>query len=372
VSDDLAVVGNPGHRRVELFQAAVAAAGVPPARVIAWRALVAPGAAAELLGGLRGTLRIDSFGEDDGVERALIRRGEAAAGASALTAAALARIPVEVGRILAPRQQHLGLCAVLDDIAAALPRDGLRVLQPPAAIAELFDKRICSATWQRMGIPVPDTLADVRDPDELRARMEAAGWASVFVKIASGSSASGLAVFVHHPDREHAITTVEDTGAARYNTRRLQRLATRDRIDRVLGFLLGEGAIVERAIPKARVDGRYCDLRVLVVDGEPAFVVVRTSPHPITNLHLGGLRGDLAALRARVPDAAWQRAMHDCVAVQRASGAFHVGVDLMFEPSLTRHRIIEANAFGDLLPNLSRDGLDVYGWQLRRMRAPAA
>ena len=63
--------------------------------------------------------------------------------------------------------------------------------------------------------------------------------------------------------------------------------------------------------------------------------------------------------------------MADCVAVQRASGAFHAGVDLMFEPSLTRHRIIEANAFGDLLPNLSRDGLDVYGWQLRRMRAAA-
>ena len=59
--------------------------------------------------------------------------------------------------------------------------------------------------------------------------------------------------------------------------------------------------------------------------------------------------------------------MASCVAVQRATGAFHVGVDLMFEPDLTRHRVIEGNAFGDLLPNLVADGLDVYGWQIRRL-----
>jgi len=57
------------------------------------------------------------------------------------------------------------------------------------------------------------------------------------------------------------------------------------------------------------------------------------------------------------------------VAVQRASGAFHVGVDLMFELGGARHRVIEGNAFGDLLPNLERDGLDVYSWQITRLPA---
>ena len=60
-------------------------------------------------------------------------------------------------------------------------------------------------------------------------------------------------------------------------------------------------------------------------------------------------------------------AMQSCVAVQRSSGAFHVGVDVMFEPGFRTHRVIEGNAFGDLLPNLERDGLDVYGWQIRRL-----
>ena len=39
----------------------------------------------------------------------------------------------------------------------------------------------------------------------------------------------------------------------------------------------------------------------------------------------------------------------------------------MFEPDFTAHRVIEGNAFGDLLPNLERDGLDVCGWQIKRL-----
>jgi glutathione synthase/RimK-type ligase-like ATP-grasp enzyme len=370
---EIVVVGNPANRRVTMFQAALAAQGQPPARVVAWRDLVEPGSPARLLGDLPAgaIVRIDSAGEDDDVERALIRRGEVARGDGALSARALAAIPRELGRILAPRQHHLGFVAVLDELAAAVPASA-RWLQPPSAIALLFDKVACSARWRAAGIAMPDVLDDVRDPDDLRARMKAARWPSAFVKLRSGSSASCLAVFAHGRDREHAMTTVEDTGDARYNTRDIQRVVDRGRIDRLLEFLLREGAIVERAIPKAKLAGRYCDLRVLVIDGEPAFVVARTSPHPITNLHLGGTRGDVAALRAEISDDIWQRAMASCIAVQRDAGAFHVGVDVMFEPGFARHRVLEGNAFGDLLPNLVRDGLDIYGWQIRRMLGSAS
>ncbi len=356
-----------------MFQAALAGQSIAPARELAWCDLAEPGAAARLMAELPvdTILRIDSMGEDDEVERALLRRGEQAAraeGVSAITARALAKIPFERGRILYPRQHHLGLLATLAEIQGAI-QPSWRVVQPPAAIEELFDKRVTSKKWRGLGIPVPEALDDVREPDDLRARMEAAGWPSVFIKVASASSASCLAVFVHRPGagQEHAITTVEDTGSARYNTRRLQRVAGRRGLDRLLGFLLGEGAQVERAVPKAQALGRYFDLRVLAIDGDTAFVVMRTAEHAITNLNLGGLRGDVAALQAAVPPDAWQAAMASCVAVQRASGAFHVGVDVMLEPDLTTHRVIEGNAFGDLLPNLVRDGLDVYGWQIRRL-----
>lgn len=366
-----------------MFQDALARRGDPPARVVAWAELVrGPGALADAIAATRGDVivRIDSAGEDDDVERALIVRGEAAARAdgrcAAIDAAGLAAIPRELGRILYPRQHHHGFLAVLGELDAALADAradrgaALRVVQPPAAIAPLFDKAVTSAAWHARGIPVPDVLpgGPVHDPDDLRARMDAAGWRNVYVKLTSGSSASCLAVFQRAPrGGESVITTIEDTGDARYNTRRLQRLGARARIDRTLGFILAEGAQVERAIPKARTGDRYFDLRVLAIDGEVGFVVVRTSPHPITNLHLGGLRGDAAAVRAELGDAAWDAALASCVAVQRASGAFHVGVDCMFEAHGGAHRIIEGNAFGDLLPNLERDGLDVYGWQIARI-----
>lgn len=366
------IIGNPENRRVTLFQAALAAQGHPPATVVPWRELLAEGAPARVLGALpRGpaVFRIDSAGEDEDVERALIRRGEARAraeGYAAIDARRLDGIPRELGRILYPRQQHLGFVEVLGEIETAL-RPDWRVTQTPPAIRDLFDKRVTSARWAAMGIPVPEFIAGVRDPEDLRAQMRARDWTQVFVKVASSSSASCLAIFTSDEQGEHALTTVEDTAKGRYNTRKLQRITTARGIDRLLGFLLAEGSQIERAVPKAGAGDGYFDLRVLTIDGEPAFIVMRTAPHPITNLHLGGQRGDIEALKKRVPKASWQAAMESCRRVQQASGAFHVGIDLMFEPGLRAHRIIEGNAFGDLLPNLTKDGLDVYGWQIARL-----
>lgn len=367
------LVGNPENRRVGMFQAALAAQGRPPARVIAWRDLIEPGAPARGFADVRDgeIVRIDSAGENDAVERALLRRGEIAAraaGCESISARELDALPYALGRIVCPRQAHLGFTAVLDELARALPATA-RVLQPPRAIALLFDKAATSAQWRALGIPVPDALPAVRSPDELREHMRARGWPSVFVKLTCGSSASCLAVFTHGPRGEHVLTTVEDAGAWRYNTRKLQRLVRRASIDRTLGFILGEGAQVERAHDKAMIDGRHVDLRVLAIDGVAAFVVARTALQPITNLHLGGLRGDVDALRARVPPAAWDALLASAIRVQQASGAFHVGVDVMLEADLRGHRVIEGNAFGDLLPNLERDGLDVYGWQVARLGA---
>jgi hypothetical protein len=60
-----------------------------------------------------------------------------------------------------------------------------------------------------------------------------------------------------------------------------------------------------------------------------------------------------------------QRAMEECVSAAQMFDCLHVGIDLMYEARLDAHRILEANAFGDLLPNLERDGLSVYEWEIR-------
>lgn len=85
-------------------------------------------------------------------------------------------------------------------------------------------------------------------------------------------------------------------------------------------------------------------------------IVVRSSRHPITNLHLGGQRGDLGRLRERISDEAWAQAMASCEAVAKLHGAFHLGIDLALSRSWSQHHVLEANAFGDLLPGPIADG----------------
>ena len=368
------VIGVEGNKRSILFQAAICQLGIPRALEISWQSIVKEGSAFRAIQGLpeHSILRIDSAGDSAEFERDFILRGELPTmreGRRAIGKESLDRIPRVLGSIICPRQQHLGFLAVLDEIDTALRhRPDIQVLQPPKAIAELFDKRLTSQKWSELGIAVPEPIAGgfVVDPDDLRSRMERVGWERVFVKLSSGSSASCIAIFEHGPKVCSLTTTVEDAGLARYNTRRLHRLTDTKRIDRVLRFILSEGAQVERAIPKARVSGTNFDLRVLAMGGVVGFVVVRTSEHEITNLHIGGKRGDLKAVRELISQESWSSAMETCIAVQKASGAFHVGIDLLFDENFSSHMVIEGNAFGDLLPKLSRDGLDVYGWQIKQ------
>src|SRR5205823_5971775 len=81
--------------------------------------------------------------------------------------------------------------------------------------------------------------------------------------------------------------------------------------------------------------------------------VVRASRSPMTNLHLGNARGDVAGLRAVAGPRAWTAALDTCVRVAGLfPGSLHVGVDLMFAPGWRRHAVAEVYAFGDLVPVL--------------------
>lgn len=354
------LVGNPDNRRVALFQAALARRGLAPARVVSWRTLAEDVGPLAALPDVPTLVRLESFGEDDEVERAFLRRG--APVRPTLDLAAVAALVPERGRIVAPRQHHEGFLAVLRDVTVVLEsKRRWRALTPPWAIEELFDKRATARTFASLGVPIAPWHDASDGLESLRARLDSAQEDRVYVKLTCGSSASCLALWTRRP-RESVITSLELAhGGRMYNSLRLRKYDDRPRIDRVLEFLLGEGAHVERALTKARVDRRFFDCRVLTVAGEPAFTVVRTSPHPITNLHLGGRRGALPDISSPVLDAA----MESCRVVARHYSALHLGIDLMFERDLAGHRILEANAFGDLLPNLERDGLDVYGWQIR-------
>lgn len=380
----LLLIANPDNRRASGFAEALARGGWPSPLVYSHQRLIADPSQLLALPDEPMWVRIDSCGEDADVERALLELGAEAlpehARCERISAAELARAPRSFGQITAPRQHHEGFLRYLDALARVFAeRPQWRLLNDIADIRSLFDKRETSRRYADSGIPVPDTLTSpegIHTPEQLREAMVARRWPAVFVKLSCSSSASCLAIYRHLPwrptsDRDHVLTTVATTPEGRFNSLRLQQLRTPAQVDPLLQWLLDEGVQIERAIPKARLEHDSFDLRVLVIAGEPAFIVVRRSRHPITNLHLGGARGELADVRARVPAHAWAAAMRSCERVFAAHRSLHVGVDLMFETNFEDHRIIEANAFGDLLPRLERDGKDVYGWQLTALERGA-
>lgn len=251
----------------------------------------------------------------------------------------------------------------------------------PGDIAALFDKRLCHALLEDAGVPVPASptsgrrAARVRDWSDVRELMREHRMPRAFVKLAHGSSASGvLAVETAGPGRVRASTSVErDSEGRLFNSLRVRRYTTEREVGAIVDALAPDGLHIERWLPKASQRGRAADLRIVVVGGRATHAVVRTSLSPMTNLHLGGARGDLDEVRAAVSavGGCWREALAVC---ERAAACFPgtlcVGVDLLPAAGWRRFAVGEVNAFGDLLPGLTglpgsgAEGLDTYAAQV--------
>ncbi|MER0423928.1 STM4014 family protein [Streptomyces microflavus] len=353
-----AVVGNPENRRVAFFQEALRAVGPAPARVVSWlqvlrgEAVFEPGE----------TVRIDSPGENSEVERLL-------------------RGVDDPTRVEGSARWYAGFLSAVGEVSRAASAAGAEVLTSPGDIAALFDKRLCHALLEDAGVPVPASptsgprAARVRDWSDVRALMREHRMPRAFVKLAHGSSASGvLAVETAGPGRVRASTSVERDAEGRlFNSLRVRRYTTEREVGAIVDALAPDGLHIERWLPKASQRGRAADLRIVVVGGRATHAVVRTSLSPMTNLHLGGARGDLDEVRAAVSavGGCWREALAMC---ERAAACFPgtlcVGVDLLPAAGWRRFAVGEVNAFGDLLPGLTglpgsgAEGLDTYAAQV--------
>lgn len=354
------VIGNPENRRVIGFVEALAREGQPPPTVIAWSALLHSLAPLEALPATPHVVRIDSWGESFEVERGLLALGGFPEAEQLVEAR---------GEVIAPHVSFAGMRARLEALHAFFTtRPSWRVLTPPLDVLELFDKRLTHRRFREAGLPVAEALDVVPTrPVEVLEALRARGWKQAFIKPAMGSSASGVLHLGFGPHGTWIHTSLTEVDRRWFNDLRMVRLIGPKSIDAAMDFVLSMGAHVERAIPKARFDGAFFDLRVLCVAGEPSFVVMRSNRHQITNLHLGGKRGDVAALERACPPGSWNRMLDGCRAAAACyPGMLQLGLDVLLEPGLRTHRIIEANAFGDLLPRLERDGRDVYRFEIHR------
>jgi hypothetical protein len=369
VSGPYVLIGIPGGRRVELFQAALARLGRPAARVVAYADLLAGRVCLPDLVPPGALVRIESPGKDFATERALLAAGAPAAAAEGGPWTApeqIERLAFDKGRILWVRQWYLGLCAALDLVRRQLSACGPhRLMSAPDEIALMFDKRACHARLAESGLPLPRTLGPVRSYAELRAAMASQRSPRVFVKLAHGSSASGAVAYQTDGARHHATTTVEMVRAGGelrlYNSRRLRVLEDQGEIATLIDALAGHALHVEQWLPKAGIDGHTFDLRVVVIAGRARHTVVRQSKGPMTNLHLLNTRGDPERVRERLGPESWEATRRTCEQTMLAFPACHyAGIDLLVAPGYRRHAVLEVNAFGDLLPGLLDQGQDTY------------
>ncbi|WKE67833.1 STM4014 family protein [Streptomyces sp. WP-1] len=352
-----AVVGNPENRRTTMFADAVRAAGHPAPRVLAWR---------DVLRGRYGfapgeRVRIDSPGENAEVDRLL-------------------RGVDEPTRVEGTALWYRRFTSVVRELTQAARHAGAVPSADPQEIAVMFDKRRCHARLAAAGVPVPPALTGPFDGwGGLRRQLKEARFSRVFVKAAHGSSASGVvALSVAGPGRVKATTSVERTEDGRlYNSLRVRDYTSEREVAALVDALVPDGIHVERWLPKAMRDGRAADLRVVVVAGRATHAVVRTSRHPMTNLHLGGARGDLDAVRAAIRAAGGDFAEVLEVAERAAAcfpGTLCVGVDILPATGWRRFTVGEVNAFGDLLPRLTglpgsgAEHLDTYAAQVAAAR----
>src|SRR5579871_2218615 len=106
------LLGNPGSRRVLLFQDALCVLGLPPAQVIAWADLLAGRADLSRLIPPGAWVRIESPGRDFPVEQALLALGaempDAEEGYASAPTSEIRALAFDKGRILYPRQWFLG------------------------------------------------------------------------------------------------------------------------------------------------------------------------------------------------------------------------------------------------------------------------
>lgn len=354
----LVVVGNPGNRRVAFFRDAVRAAGLPDARVEPWLDVLRGGAVFHP----GETVRLESPGEDPEVDRLL-------------------RGTDDPTRVEGTGRWYEAFTAATARLARSVGDAGAVLVDDPDELAVLFDKRLAHARLREAMVPVPDSPTSGADAPpvagwaDLRSLMAASGLRRVFVKLAHGSSASGvLALETNGAGRVQATTSVELAPDGRlFNSLRVRRYTTEREVAAVVDALAPDGLHIERWLPKAAQGGRAADLRVVVTAGRATHAVVRTSRSPMTNLHLGGARGDLGAVRAAVAGAGgrWADALDVC---ERAAAAFPgtqcVGVDLLPGAGWRRFAVGEVNAFGDLLPGLTglpgsgAEGLDTYAAQV--------
>ncbi|MFZ4875703.1 STM4014 family protein [Janthinobacterium sp. Mn2066] len=362
MSKPLTLLATSGSKRVRLMQAARAQLHLPPAQVLEWRDWLRQPSLLDTALAQPGVFKIEPPGDDPAAHRHLLHDG----------CRSLGRPPVpapEHGELLAMDAWFGGFKAAMEGLAsqlAALPQT--RVFNAPADIVLMTDKLACQRHLAAHGVPVPALLGPVHGYAHLQSLLREHGLDRVYLKPRYGSSASGVVAYRRNrAGRQQATSSAslqQMNGEPRlFNHKRISRYESASEIATLVDTLAQQQLYAEAWLPKPRTGDSHYDLRVVTLGGQPAHRVARIGAQMMTNLHLDNQRGDAASLLNCADMAALESA------ATLAASAFPcstvAGLDLV-----VRHgqaHVLEANAFGDLLPGLLWQGDDTYTAQLRHL-----
>jgi len=352
------LIANPSTKRCELYRdelvAFWAARGVAvDLEIVPWAAVVSRDGNLDTLPAFDrpAIVRMESPGKCDDVTRLLLEAGTRDDSAEPHRDWRSLELPK--GLLVRPGLLNRGFRHVLIGLRKSF--DARPLLKPtacPLAIAAMFDKTATAVKLHNASVPVPEMMGQPIDmPAVVHDLTLLYDWPTAYIKLNTGSSATGIVVL--HPNEQtrpaYGITSLAEVNGSFYNSRLLRRV-TGPELDRSVQFILDEGAIIQRGIPMGEIDGQNFDVRVVCIYGKPSAIIFRLSTNPMTNLHLGGQRGDFARCRGAIPTREWLDALDHCSDAAACFDSAIAGVDLLFERGYRQHFILEVNAFGDFFP----------------------
>ncbi len=383
---DFALFCNPESRRTEGFSIALGRLLRQRPILIPWQWVMDGSNWQHCLDVCPQFLRLESPGRNWKVERSFLLKGanikDEKSGCTwrRMSAKAIAELSDDPGRVLPMRQWFLAWRQTLREFEAWADERALssRWLCPPEDVICMFDKLACQQELERHGIAVPPSVGVPRNFDELWELMRQSGRRRIFLKPCHGSSASGVVALESNRNDIQAFSTLQlietPGGLQLYNQRRISIYRGAAEVRRLVDATCEERCLIQVWIPKAGISGQPFDLRVVVIGGRARHIMLRLGRGPMTNSQLLGGKGDVDLLRRSLGDEAWMLMLKLCENTMNKCfpRSLYAGLDVLIEPDFRTARILEVNAFGDLLPRVLCENRDTYTWELEESLSRAS
>jgi len=349
------VLGVAVSKRTRELRASCEHWGFPAARVVEWSDWLRRPETLEDALAAPCVFKLEPPGDDPWVHHHLMALGAARLGKPAPAV-------LQHGELGGGRSWFEGFRIVMQRLNSLLAcRPEVLAVNAPADIMAMTDKLDCQRRLQARGLTIPHLFGPVSSHEELLGMMDHHGLDRAFVKARFGSSAAGVVAFRRtRRGQQQATTTahlVEVAGQSRlFNVKRVSRYERPAEIAKVVDLIAEQGSYVEAWLSKPRAGHGHFDLRVLAIQGRAAHRVARVSEHTMTNLHLDARRVEPAHLLSEVDLQQVEAAVAQAAAAFAGSSVIGFAV----VPHRLGPHVLEANAFGDLLPGLQWQGQDAH------------